>query len=65
MTCTVILKHIRSMNSYIKHVYSATLNLNKKTLYVILQIPVVSEEFLYESIINKKLQDPDNYYPSA
>lgn len=31
----------------------------------ILQIPVVSEEFLYESIINKKLQDPDNYYPSA
>lgn len=28
-------------------------------------IPVVSEEFLYESIINKKLQDPDNYYPSA
>lgn len=28
-------------------------------------IPVVSEEFLYESIINKKLQDPEDFYPSA
>uniref|UniRef100_A0A8B8BUY0 Poly [ADP-ribose] polymerase n=1 Tax=Crassostrea virginica TaxID=6565 RepID=A0A8B8BUY0_CRAVI len=28
-------------------------------------IPIVSEEFLYDSIINKKLQNPDDYYPQV
>lgn len=53
------------MNFYIKYVYFVILNLNKKIFYVILQISVVLEEFLYELIINKKLQDLDNYYFSV